>query len=912
MGGENPFRALKSRLGRELYTLAAILGCAPLILIGTISLYQIDSAHRSQAERALDQSIRSFGEMIFERLRQSNELAIRLIEERLTADELPHSFLDYAVLIDGEIAHSTFADAVPELSVTGTAEKAQIVFTGDGRDGEVLLAFTNGTATFIGRLDQFYLWGDRSQYPFATEFCIIARAPGATVFCSTPLPRIHESEILSANSTRGSFGWKGEDQSWRAGWWELFLPSAFEAEPLRIVASQPTDVAFAAADTFRLIYIPGLIATLAITLLGAGYHARRYLTPLSELLKVTRQFASRDFKARAALTRNDEFSDLAEALNDMADALDRQFRQREALSRLDYLILAGDSIEDVFRTAVTESLCYLPFDEIELDIEALPDGRWFRYAYKRGDEGLSKSVLSGHSEDTTVKRSAVRSASAISSIVVSDVLRGEMRAYFMRANDSNSDNLARQQLTQLADRLSMALEFDDKSAELNRRAYFDELTGLPNRETCFQKINRAIETADFNGHMVALLYIDLDGFKSVNDSLGHDSGDQLIKLAADRITRCVGHHGVTARLGGDEFAVIIPYSSGRSDDYKTIGAQILAELQSPFTIGNTEAFLGASIGTARYPDDGNTHTELLRKADAAMYRAKDTGRGRQVDYSRTLGIVIAKRLRLEADLNRALDRDEMYLVYQSQVSLATGVMNGAEALLRWNHSTEGPIAPDEFIPIAEETNQIITLGNWVLFNACRQFSEWLDRGLNLRTIAINVSANQLRSQAFLDCVRDCLDRFEIKPEMLELELTERVFVGSHELTSSIHSLKTMGVQIAIDDFGTGYSALGYLKNLEFDKVKIDRSFVGSLPHDRQAASIIQAVLAMCETLGKTVVAEGVETSQQLKYLAEAGVDIAQGYYFGKPLPAQEFEYAVHSAREASDNTLIRLVNLRDS
>ncbi len=685
---------------------------------------------------------------------------------------------------------------------------------------------------------------------------------------------------------------------------EIYLRAALLATVPLIFAGL---ISFSSIDS-PYLFVAGVIGTISITVLAASYIARRFLTPLAEILKVTRLLADRDFSARAEFSHDDEFSDVAMALNRMAQTLDRQFLQREALSRLDYLILAGDNVDDVFRTAISEALSYLPFDSIELDIEARIEGKKFRYSLSRGELEPEKTLIRYLDQKYIDETSNPSRACATSSIIVADMVRGVVRGY-SDDFDPARDDLAVQQLSELGDRIAMALEFNEKSDELNRRAFFDDLTGLPNRETCFQKINRAIQTAALNDHMVALLYIDLDGFKSVNDSLGHDAGDQLIRMAAHRITRCVGPHGVTARLGGDEFAVIIPYSSGRSEDYKTIGKEILAELQSPFTIGNTEAFLGASIGTARYPDDGNTHTELLRKADAAMYRAKDTGRGRQVDYSRTLGIVIAKRLRLEADLNRALERDEMSLLYQPQIDLNKGTMTGAEALLRWNHATEGQISPEEFIPIAEETNQIIVLGNWVLYNACRQFSEWRERAIGIERIAVNVSANQLRRPEFLEEVTGCLSRFGMRPEMLELELTERVFVDSRELSSSILALKKMGILIAIDDFGTGYSSLGYLRNLNFDKVKVDRSFVGSLPHDKQSASIIQAVLAMCRTLGKTVVAEGVETSSQLQYLANAGVEFAQGYYFGKPMPPDQLEFMLRSAQETSDGALDRLINV---
>lgn len=889
---------LKSRVGRQIYAFAALLAALPLIVVGAYSLFEIDAAYREQAQKTLDQSILSFGEMLREKFLQSNELAERMIGERLTASELPTAFLNYAVIENGAAVHSTFPEAlIPEIDRAGEANQPNISISQSQPDSSVYLAVNSNESTFIGELNPFHLWADRSLYPYATEFCILLQSMPAPVFCSTALPAEQQDIISQADTTSGSIEWSAADESWHSSYRELFLPAAFDAAPLRIVGSQPNDVTYSAAAAFRQVYIPGMALALAFALLGASIHARQFLRPLSALLAVTKRFADRDFTAVAHLERRDEFQDLANALNGMGIALDRQFKAHEAMSRLDQLILEGDSIEDVFRTSVAEAFVYMPLEIVELDIAADSDGQCVRYSLVRSEDCLRKDLVDS-SEITP--RPDMKQLNA--GIVVAEERRGEIRGY--THEDSEAGPVTATQLNALADRISIALEFHEQSAELNRRAWYDELTGLPNRASCLHKINRAIETAECNGHMVALLYIDLDGFKSVNDSLGHETGDQLIRLAAERITACIGHHGVTARLGGDEFAVIFPYSKGRSEEYKAIGKMILMRLQEPFKLGNSEAFLGASIGAARYPEDGSTHTELLRKADAAMYRAKDSGRGRQVDYSRTLGIVIAKRLRLEADLNRALERDELQLVFQPQIDLRSRAMVSAEALLRWIHATEGPISTEEFIPIAEETNQIITLGNWVLFNACAQFSEWRDRGVNLQRIAVNVSAKQLRSPDFISHVKECLNQFSLSPEMLEIELTEGVFVGSPEIISSIHSLKLLGVEISIDDFGTGYSSLGYLKNLEFDKVKVDRSFVGSLPHDRQSASIIQAVLAMCRTLGKPVVAEGVETSQQLQYLTDAGVEFAQGHYFGQPMSAQEFEHAARTAQE-NDSTIVR-------
>ena len=334
--------------------------------------------------------------------------------------------------------------------------------------------------------------------------------------------------------------------------------------------------------------------------------------------------------------------------------------------------------------------------------------------------------------------------------------------------------------------------------------------------------------------------------------------------------------------------MVLPFPVNKATPAE-MSKRLIHALAQPFTIGSAEIHVSASIGVARFPDDGDTRAELLRKADTAMYRAKETGRGRSVDYSNTMGVKVDERMRVESELRRALDNNEFVLHYQPQMDMRDGRIVSAEALLRWQHPTDGLLLPEKFIPIAEEAGYIPVLGRWVLANACEQLALWREQGLDLQRVSVNVSARQFRHHDFIDVVESSLLRLLADARSLEIELTESVFVDDlANARRTLEKLKATGVYIAIDDFGTGYSSLGYLKHLTFDAVKVDQSFIHELPDDRKSEAIIRAVLAMCHTLDKIVVAEGIETDSQFHYLRKAGVDIGQGFRIGRPMPANEF------------------------
>ncbi|WP_169262196.1 putative bifunctional diguanylate cyclase/phosphodiesterase [Aromatoleum diolicum] len=422
-----------------------------------------------------------------------------------------------------------------------------------------------------------------------------------------------------------------------------------------------------------------------------------------------------------------------------------------------------------------------------------------------------------------------------------------------------------------------------------RLAYYDALTGLANRRLFEDRLENAVLLARRNGTSLAVLFIDLDRFKPVNDSLGHKAGDTLLKQVAARLSGIVRDCDTTARLGGDEFAMLLGGESyERRQVTAAVAQRILDALSAPFMIENREIATGASIGISFYPTDGATPEILIKHADVAMYQAKRSGRGRYRFFLPEMNAGALERLSLEESLRHALERDEFELHFQPKVCTASGTLTGAEALLRWRHPARGLVPPAEFIPIAEETGLIVPIGAWVLEQACRQVMEWAQRVPSGFRISVNLSVRQLQGDVD-ETVREVLAATGADPSKIELELTESMLMGDTERAIALmDTLAGFGVQLALDDFGTGYSSLAYLKRFPIHKLKIDRSFVSDLPGDRGAIAIVQATIALAHSLGLTVVAEGVETAGQLEFLREAGCGECQGYLFGPPVPAAQF------------------------
>ena len=412
----------------------------------------------------------------------------------------------------------------------------------------------------------------------------------------------------------------------------------------------------------------------------------------------------------------------------------------------------------------------------------------------------------------------------------------------------------------------------------------DSLTALPNRTLLHERLSHALARAQRHGRQLAVLFVDLDRFKTVNDTLGHEAGDRLLQVTAQRLYDCLRETDTMARQGGDEFVVLMDELTDR-EPITRVSQRILDAVAEPFVIDGQEIHITASIGISVYPEDGRT---LLRNADIAMYRAKEKGKNNYQFYSTQMDNYSVERLSLESGLRRALEREEFVLHYQPKVNIASGLITGMEALLRWQHPELGSVAPGRFIPIAEETGLILPIGAWVLKTACIQNRAWQRQGVRRFPVAVNLSPRQFAGETLLEDVKAALDVSGLAPADLELEITESMVMNNPErAVNLLQQLKGLGIHVAIDDFGTGYSSLAYLKRFPIDSVKVDRSFVEDIPDNVDSMAIAQAVIAMAHNLRLKVVAEGVESEAQLGFLRGEGCDEIQGYYFCEARPASE-------------------------
>ncbi|MBA4741978.1 MAG: EAL domain-containing protein [Azoarcus sp.] len=460
---------------------------------------------------------------------------------------------------------------------------------------------------------------------------------------------------------------------------------------------------------------------------------------------------------------------------------------------------------------------------------------------------------------------------------------GLLGAYARTAQRFSADDIGF--LQSISNTLNTAIERAHAKEQLTYMVQHDALTGLPNRLLLTDRLNVAMTASRRTGKRLALMFMDLDRFKNVNDVFGHDGGDLVLKEVAARLLGGVRASDTISRQGGDEFLVVLPEIDS-DDDAARVAEKLLAAVLAPFQLYGTEVVLGASIGIVCFPDNGEDVETLLRNADVAMYAAKEQGRGRYQFYSADMNARAHERLILEGDLRHAIARDELFLVFQPQINLARDEVIGLEALLRWRHATHGVVPPAQFIPIAEDSGLITSIGTWAMEAACRQHAKWLDEGIVAGTMAVNVSALQFQQKDFVDTVSAVLERSGLPAHALELEVTESVVMrGIDEVLEKLHRLDALGIQVAIDDFGTGYSSLSYLRQFPIDRLKIDQSFIRGLPADRESAAIVQAVVALGHSLALDVLAEGVETDEQADYLRGIGCNAGQGYLFARPVEA---------------------------
>jgi len=637
---------------------------------------------------------------------------------------------------------------------------------------------------------------------------------------------------------------------------------------------------------------------------------RRRFALLNRLEQLTRRITRGDYGQRVPVKPNDEFQSLGNAFNEMTDQLQASLKSSQSVADIDRLILSSADLDTVVRkvllTARMEAVEISLL--LRLDAEKRTLAKFQLQDRQLVEEPIGLLEISDDSlrDEDGYRRIAHRicgeSVRSCLPIAADGIITGALVATAARTLESAEAK----QLNDLADRLSVAITNIQRSEILFQQAHFDELTGLINRHAFQEKLREHISRS-WRGENGAVLFVDLDGFKKVNDTEGHKAGDRLLCIIADRFRECLRDVDTIARMGGDEFAVILP----GCDDEKSIShlcERIISAAIQPVIVDRMEHTVGASIGVAVFPEDGQKVEDLIMKADSAMYRAKEAGRSRFAFFDDTLNEASRHRVLVESRLRGALARSELQLHFQPKLSLADRSVTSAEALIRWTDDVLGDVRPDEFVPIAEETNLIHDF-TAVQVNKVAELVAAADAvGVQLDSVAINASAKQLMTEGFAMSLLSMLDQRLLPHKKVEIEVTESVFAHDKELVvQELEILQAAGIKIALDDFGTGFSSLNMLRELPLDIVKIDRSFITEIETSDQARILVQHLISIATTLGKKVVAEGVESEVQLKHLEEANCHYVQGYLVSRAKTMEDFLHLLADWQNEETRPQLQLV-----
>ncbi len=922
-------------MGRRLLLLFISCAIVPLVIALFLSFSHVTDQLYQQSERRLRHESKAVGLAVLrELLSLTYELELIEMTSADAGDALSQSMKPERVrhlrerfraltLIDRTgVAQSLFGPLLTPAQ-HGTAEEQHLasgksllsIREDSDRSVRLLLEAAidrDNIARVIAELDAEWLAQSARQAMTIpqTAFCLL-NSNEVVIACSAPdgfsPPRVLPSGFARAVS--GSFRWRGDGDEYLASYWSLFLKSNFREASWFVVSSEPSRLVLAPLDRFRVVFPSVILLTIAVVTLFSVGQIRRLLVPLEALMLGTQRISNREFDVDVRVESGDEFEELASSLNSMSGRLREQFSNLDRMIEIDRSILSAMETEGIAAPILGRIGDLYPNDFVTLLLKETESAEAISTFYSAPDSGswardeaqtFSKDDidwLRSRDENSPIvieaevphfleslAEAGMRQAIALP-LWIDQELAGLLLLGHRTLGTHEPENLA--YARQLADQAAVALSNVRRIEENRILAYYDSLTDLPNRLLFMEHLRQSLRRAHRNEHRVAIGLLDLDEFKQINDTLGHNSGDQLLKLVAQRLTEKL-RGGIVARIGGDEFAFCLTNFSG-ADSPARVSQGILSEIARPYMLRNQEVFITASIGIAIYPADGQVLETVVKNADAAMYHAKREGRNNYQFYTPSMNAMAIQRLAMESALRKAIELNQLRVFYQPVVDIQTREILGAEALLRWVHPEFGMVSPADFVPLAEESDLIIEIGEWVLREACAQARAWLDAGHRFFSMSVNVSSRQFKDGAFLDTVQSALSDANLSPQTLTLELTESLLLDVEAVTVTLGRLRGLGVKIAIDDFGTGFSSLGYLKHFPLDELKIDQIFIRNLTSDADDLAITNAIITLAHSLKLQVVAEGVETEQQLARLREANCDTAQGFLFSEPVPADGFE-----------------------
>jgi len=916
-------QALSKGVGKRIFGFFLVAAVVPMLFTTWLAYNEFSRGVEREAAKILKAEAKEYGIEILTRLQLVSEKADEII--RIAQQDGIHAIAANDYLIDDFDAIWLTHEDGTSIVVPGHSSGRDPSVTDDIvlQEGSSRLKLTPANELLLfkgvpgthspGAMMTFHLnaeriWGARENLPYSAEFCVFSEA-GALLSCTADVDAgIHAALIEGADVRTSTFQtWTQGGEEQVAALWQLFLDGSFGARPFDVVALQERALALQSGADFWRIFLPAIALVLVLVGFLSLNLIARSLVPLRHLTKAAAQIAGGDLRSRVRVSTGDEFEWLADAFNNMAAKLGRQISTLEAMSGIDRMILSGTKFEEVSEDVVKHLVGLTHCGAagvIARDVDAPNKAKmisFFNGEYRHERIDLPGDLHYQWCQPRQVRVSEVELAEApykprfadygqeyavLIPVILNRDIKGILVLGFSSKFDMSQGSLGR--CVDLAGRFSVALASVEREETLYRQAHFDALTGLPNRQLLKDRLEQHLASARIDQHGGALLFLDLDRFKEINDLFGHSVGDLLLIQASERIISEVRTRDTVARLGGDEFVIALP-NIRDSSIVRATAERLLARLGQAFTIDHIDHYVSASIGVVVFPDDGDSVEMLLKNADSAMYRAKAAGRNRFEFFSERLNAESRRKIGLERDLRQAFHDRELEVWYQPQFDISSGQISGAEALIRWHHTLDGTVSPVEFIPLAEESGLIVGIGSWVIEQACRDLRALLNKGLHPGPMSINVSARQLRESSFENDVMVPIRRFGIHPGFIQLEVTETTVAQNRD--TAIHILENLrieGVRVAIDDFGTGYSSLSYLQQMPFDVIKIDKTFVDGIGKGAASDNICRTIIRMAEELGKKSIAEGVEEIEQVNFLQENGCDFIQGYYYSKALTHEEF------------------------
>jgi diguanylate cyclase (GGDEF)-like protein len=914
---------------RRMALVIALTALIGLVATSWIRIHEVVTDHNSIVTDRIDGTAQSFSRELRGRL----ELAEALVRSLTAADSGPGGALLRERMLAADAFHGVvlvpFKESSRDVSdqpsaITGLPSieagdrlelKAghsllEVATPESGHTGIYLVHLVTAASSpqlAFFEFDPGWLWQGAEELPNEDSMVVVDQGE-RIVFEGTALP----SEILRmfartpinehAQGRAVLHDWQLGGAPWRGAMVRLDVQSARLSGPSwNIVVYGKLTQARPAALSFFNDLLPPLLLGAAAVYFATWYLSRRWQAVLMRLDAALAALRQGQFQRVSLQGAADTPRAVAQSYNLAITALESKWSAQERLAEIDWLLLEAADLEQSIEP-ILRRVCALTSSQIAAVALLDRDAPGHARSFVAGADGAVCPVsrinldpeitltlqdapqgiaVQPHHLDRYSFLEPLRERGAELCYVWPIFAGSEVAAMLSvgyRDMMQPSEELVRYG-AQCTSRLQIALSNQDCDARLYRQAHFDSLTSLPNRVLFRDRLSQELASTTDGAPCGALLYVDLDHFKRVNDTVGHSAGDQLLTIVAQRLRSCVKDGDTVARLGGDEFTVIlrqVPSAEAASE----IAQRIIDSLQRPVNIAGRDHQVRASIGITRFPEDGNTIEELLRNADLAMYQAKDSGRSRAVFFDRKMAR--ASMQLAESGLFRAVRRREFALYYQPQYALQNGELVGLEALVRWQHPREGLRFPKDFVPAAEQSGLIVEIGTFVLESACRQLAMWREEGIAPGRLALNVSVQQLRAGDFVQLVSQTLERMGVPPKMLELEVTEMVF-ADEDARLALRNLAKLGVRVALDHFGTGSSSLNYLRQHPVDAIKIDRSFMNEVPDNYQATTLLATIIDMAHALGKQVVAEGVETLPQLDYLRQRGCDVAQGFVLARPL-----------------------------